>query len=86
MMVFLLFFMSTAQAQKSNVMDFEADVIEGELRRPDLFLQLGNDHMNVESISYGRSNFNDFNKADRFWRVRYFELKRADTKKADQKP
>ena len=55
-------------AKKENVLDFEADVIEGEKKRPDIFLQMGNQKQTMDSVLYGRKDFNDFHRVDRRWR------------------
>jgi hypothetical protein len=45
---------------KENIIDFEADVIEGDRQRPDLFLEIKGEDLDIESILYLRENFNDF--------------------------
>jgi hypothetical protein len=48
-----------------EVMDFEADVIEGEKKAPDLFLQMDSENAELSAVIYDRKNFNDFSKFDR---------------------
>ncbi len=60
-------------AAKSGTLDFEADVIEGERARPDVFVQLGTGAQNMNSALYSRENFNDFQAQDRLQRPGYIE-------------
>jgi hypothetical protein len=53
-----------------EVMDFEADVIEGEKKAPDLFLQMDTDAADMSAVLYDRANFNDFHRTDRQYRPR----------------
>ena len=55
---------SSAQKSKSNVLDFEADVIEGQTRAPDLFLQTDVKSPTQGSVLFNRRDFNDFQKVD----------------------
>ncbi len=45
---------------RPQVLDFEAEVIEGERKTPNLFLQLEIDSPSLDSVMYKRRNFNDF--------------------------
>lgn len=45
---------------KANTLNFDGDVIEGERKRPDMFLELKSDELNIEASIYSRSDFNDF--------------------------
>lgn len=58
-----------------NVLDFEGEVIEGERRRPDLFLQMSIDNVKFDSLIYQRDDFNDYLDVDRKSRSRYIKLK-----------
>lgn len=58
-----------------NVLDFEGEVIEGERRRPDLFLQMSIDNVKFDSLIYQRDDFNDYLEVDRKSRTRYLKLK-----------
>lgn len=69
--VLTIFFVSNSfaeenakSAQKPNILDFEADVIEGKKAKPDLFLQMDNGKQNLDSLIYMRSDFNDFQQQD----------------------
>jgi hypothetical protein len=57
-----------------NVLNFDADVIEGEKANPDLFIQLGTQQPSLESIMYGRKDFNEFQKYENRWRPIYREV------------
>jgi hypothetical protein len=48
------------EKKKENVLDFEADVIEGDRKRPDLFLEVKGEDLDIEGLLYMRNNFNDF--------------------------
>ena len=50
-------------------------VIEGERRRPDLFLQMSIDNVKFDSLIYQRDDFNDYLDVDRKSRTRYIKLK-----------
>src|SRR4051812_17504597 len=62
-----------ASPGKDNVLDFEADLIQGERRRPDLFVQLGSEQQSMESVLYARKDFNDFHRVDKLWRPSFVE-------------
>ena len=66
---------SPALADESNILDFEADVIEGEKRKPDLFLQMEGSTNNLDAILYSREDFNDYHEVDRRWRPRFRKMK-----------
>ena len=53
---------------KGALLDFEAELIEGERRSPEMFLQLDSDQMKLETILYDRKDFNDFHRPDRLRR------------------
>jgi len=57
-----------------SVLNFDADVIEGEKTNPDLFIQLGNQQPSLEAVIYGRKNFNEFQKHEAPWRPVYREI------------
>jgi hypothetical protein len=59
----------------SNVLNFEADLIEGERKRPDLFLQIGSQKLSLDAILYRRNDFNDFHKDDKNRRPAYLLVK-----------
>jgi hypothetical protein len=60
---------------KSTVLDFEADVIEGEKRKPDLFIQMEGSIESMDSVLYSRDDFNDYHELDRKWRPKIRRLK-----------
>lgn len=69
---------STAVGKKENVgaiLDFEGEVIEGERRRPDLFLQISIDNIKFDSLIYNRDDFNDYLEVDRKSRTRFLKMK-----------
>lgn len=60
-----------------SVLNFDADVIEGEKSNPDLFIQLGNQQPSLQAVIYGRKNFNEFQKHEAPWRPVYREISPA---------
>lgn len=70
----------TWAADKNNVLNFDADIIQGERKRPDLFIQLGGATTNMEAVLYGRQNFNDFHAVDQVLRPSFYELTKAKPK------
>lgn len=57
------------------ILDFEGEVIEGERRRPDLFLQISIDNVKFDSLIYNRDDFNDYLEVDRKSRNKFFKMK-----------
>ncbi len=57
-------------AEKADVLDFEAEVIEGEKKAPELFLQLDTENTELGAVLYDRKTFNDFHANDRNRRPR----------------
>ena len=57
------------------VLNFEGDVIEGEKRKPDLFMQSNVQNLDLDSILYIRNNFNDFHAVDSQRRPKHFRYK-----------
>jgi hypothetical protein len=51
-------------AEKADVLNFEGDVIEGQKKVPELFLQTDVQRLSLESVLYQRKNFNDFHAVD----------------------
>ena len=64
---------SPAASNDASVIDFEADVIEGERLRPEIFVQMGSKEQEMSPVLYLRKHFNDFHFSDRKWRPGYFE-------------
>jgi hypothetical protein len=56
-----------------NVMDFEGDVIQGEKKRPDLFLDLKMSDVQTDDFLYQRADFNDFFKFDKKFRTKFIK-------------
>lgn len=50
--------------RKEEVLDFEADVIEGQKKAPELFLQLDVQKPDLSSVLFERKHFNDFHAVD----------------------
>lgn len=72
---FVLLFSLTVFA-KENVIDFEGEIIEGERKRPELYLQLSSSELDVGEILYLRENFNDYLDTDKRMKPRYFKMSR----------
>lgn len=60
----LLSCVSWAAGPKDNVLDFEGDVVEGERKSPDIFIQLEEDKPRVQGVYFKRADFNDFHRVD----------------------
>lgn len=58
-----------------NLLDFEAEVIEGEKKRPELFLDIKAGDGNVGSGLYMRPNYDDFFVVDKKRRPRFVKSK-----------
>ncbi len=63
------------KATKENLLDFEAEVIEGEKKRPELFLDIKAGDGNVGSGLYMRPHFDDFFAVDKKRRPRFIKSK-----------
>jgi hypothetical protein len=61
--------------QAENLLDFEAEVIEGEKKRPELFLDIKAGDGNVGSGLYLRPNFDDFFAVDKKRRPKFIKAK-----------
>ena len=73
-MVTLIFGVSAQDIKKSSkeqVLDFSAGVIEGELNRPRMVLELGSDYNDFNDVVFLREDFNDFHQVDSKVRYRY---------------
>jgi len=66
-------FAGQENASNAAVMDFEADVIQGERLRPDIFVQMGSQAQQMGPVLYLRKDFNDFHASSRRWRPGYYE-------------
>lgn len=49
---------------KDSVVDFEADVVEGERQVPDIFLQSEVASPSLDAVLFKRKNFNDFHSLE----------------------
>jgi len=66
---------AAAPGATGNLLDFEADVIEGEKKRPELFLDIKAGDGNAGSGLYLRSHFDDFFSVDKLRRTRFIKAK-----------
>ena len=53
-----------AADKKSDVLDFDADVIEGQKKAPEIFLQTDVQKPALDTVLYQRRDFNDFHASD----------------------
>ena len=67
LLILILFNSSFAFSNEAetNVLNFEADVIEGERKNPNVFIQLDIGTPNLDTVLFQRSNFNDFHAQDK---------------------
>lgn len=63
------------QKPAENLLDFEAEVIEGEKKRPELFLDIKAGDGNVGSGLYLRPHFDDFFAVDKKRRPKFIKSK-----------
>lgn len=63
------------KAGEENLLSFEEEVIEGEKKRPELFLDIKAGDGNLGSGLYKRANFDDFFEVDRIRRPRFVKAK-----------
>ncbi len=63
------------QPKGENLLDFEAEIIEGEKKRPELFLDIKAGDGNVGSGLYMRPNYDDFFVVDKKRRPRFIKSK-----------
>ena len=61
----------TNRSANTQTLDFGADIIEGELKKPQLIMELGANIEDASSIIHLRDNFNDFHAADSKKRLRF---------------
>ncbi len=55
---------SSTNSKQSNILDFDADVIEGERTGPSILVQMDLQTPNLDTLVYQRKNFNDFHVID----------------------
>ena len=65
-----------AVAKKEQVLDFSAGVIEGELNRPSILMELGSNFKDFDDLLFLRENFNSFHAIDSQERLRFVEEKK----------
>jgi hypothetical protein len=66
---------SFGAAKNENTLTFESDLIEGERRQPELFIDAVPKEMTLDALLYRRNNFNDFHRIDRKFRPRLLPAK-----------
>lgn len=55
---------TSGTAKQPNILDFDADVIEGERTGPSLLVQMDLQAPNLDMLVFERKNFNDFHGID----------------------
>lgn len=58
-------------AAEEKVLDFEAEVIEGQRKAPQLFIQMDMGTPDLDAVMYQRNNFNDFHAVEKNRKPRY---------------
>lgn len=82
MLIVMLLTSSVALAAgKEEVLDFDADVIEGQKKTPEVFFQMEVEKPALDAVLYLRKDFNDFHAIDSRQRPRQSEPPRRATKK-----
>lgn len=61
------------EKSKEKVLDFSAGVIEGELNRPSMLMELGSNYKEFNDLILLRDDFNSFHEIDSMKRFRYFD-------------
>jgi hypothetical protein len=64
---------NTPDKVKEKVLDFSGGVIEGELNRPSMLMELGNNYKEFNDLILLRDDFNSFHEVDSNKRLRYFD-------------
>jgi len=54
-----------ADTIEGSKMEFQGDVIEGTRKTPTVFLELGSREVSLESLIFRRTNFNDYQEAEK---------------------
>lgn len=65
---------NSAKPSSPKVLDFDADVIEGERKTPSVFLEIGTENPTMDSVIFNRNDFNDFHALDSKRRQQYQPL------------
>ncbi|MCM2280048.1 MAG: hypothetical protein NDJ89_18400 [Oligoflexia bacterium] len=68
-------------AEKADVLDFDADVIEGQKKTPEVFFQMEVEKPSLDAVLYQRRDFNDFHAVDSKQRPRQSDSPRGAAKK-----
>ena len=63
------------QGSKTPVLDFEADLIQAERKKPDIFTQLASEQQTLDGVMFRRKDFNDFHRVDKNWRPGFVDLR-----------
>lgn len=83
----ILFLVATSGAfaaekpDKVDTLNFEGDVIEGQKKAPDIFMQTTAERPALDSVLYQRKDFNDFHKVDSMRRPRLSDPPKREQKK-----
>ena len=64
---------ASTEKVKEKVLDFSGGVIEGELNRPSMLMELGNNYKEFNDLILLRDDFNSFHEVDSIKRLRYFD-------------
>lgn len=64
---------------KAAVLNFEGDVIEGQKKTPEIFLQTEVERPSIETILYQRKDFNEFHLVDSKHRPRLPNARRIES-------
>jgi hypothetical protein len=62
-----------AWCEKPNTLDFSGEVIEGQLKKPKLMINIDTSLDDLTSIIHLRENFNDFHAVDQKKRLRFIK-------------
>ncbi len=81
MKYFFLILFNFHYGMAQEVLNFEANVIEGERLNPDLFTQMEVETPDLDTLIYIRKNFNDFHKVERNRRPKFQRPRRKGVKK-----
>lgn len=66
---------SSGSSKSSNILDFDADVIEGERSGPSIMVQMDLQAPNLDTLVFQRKNFNDFHAIDMKRKPKYRDSK-----------
>lgn len=63
----------TVVGKRENILDFSAGIIEGEINRPSILMELGTNFNTFNDLVLLREDFNSFHEVDSIVRLRYME-------------